>query len=240
MSARPLWLCVLSLMEASGCSCSDLSRRLDDQREETSQIPSKAPNPHSKPPLTGPRFASIDFTALALLQSSSFQTLFDTNAEHHPRSLLPVQPGAGRGSGARVQTGVNRKWLFSQAPRSWPPSPIAFSFLCPLTRSPLDHVASLLLPDLLAGSSFSPLCHVKQRRFVSGWPQRTSQSFLWEKKGKYLCLSLVLGPKKPIILIPPVHKMKHCVLLTETSFNKMTRKMQNNIYVWFCGNAGNN
>lgn len=102
--------------------------QLDYHREETSQIPSNAPNPQSQPPLTDPCFASIN---------SSFHTLFDTNAEHHPLSLLPVQPGAGRRSGARVQTEVNRKWLFSQAPRSWPPSPpLLFFSLSPHALAP--------------------------------------------------------------------------------------------------------
>lgn len=37
------------------------------------------------------------------------------NTPPHP---APIRPGAGGGSGARVQTEVNRKWLFSPAPRS--------------------------------------------------------------------------------------------------------------------------
>lgn len=50
-----------------------------------------------------------------------------TNSEY-PLTLPPLGLEQEGGSGARVQTGVDRKWLFSLAPRSWPQHPSTFHF----------------------------------------------------------------------------------------------------------------
>lgn len=206
MSVRPLRQCVLSLTLAWGCSCSNLSHSLDYHREETSQMPSDAPSSRSvtdsKPPLSAFCSKRSTFTnlylpvALFVIKHVSIHLRQTTNTKHH---LLPAPtgPGAGR-SGARVQTEVNRKWLFSPAPRSWPQLPSLF-FLCPFTHSappqrwPHFYFSTSSQPR---GSArrFPPLCHVKKRRFVSVWPHRTRQSFLSGKKKK---LSLPLISFRP-------------------------------------------
>lgn len=50
------------------------------------------------------------------------------NKHWTPHTLHPIWPGAWWGQGPECQTEVNRKWLFSLAPRSWPQQPSTFHF----------------------------------------------------------------------------------------------------------------
>ena len=100
-------------------------------------------------PLTAPHNLHLlsdlhAFSWQPFIHISPFATLHppaapQTHNKHWiPPHPAPMRPGAGGGSGARVQTGVDRKWLFSLAPRSWPQHPSTFHF-SHLSRS--GHVA---------------------------------------------------------------------------------------------------